>query len=390
MQCWQQSKMESWFLEFCPKLFSSHPHGADAFQFLHWFQHKTKKNRKKKRKQPHCKNRPHRRSRYVGICRRAAGRRYRVKFKTYRFYGQRKRCQMLKRLHTSRATQAQKLPHLVKQAKPLPMVSQLSTWQWVCGLLGFRVGEASHRGPAKIGTKRKAENEPQSHDDADAGLANALLNVLQQYQGEPNTRPYQVWPPVTKKGKGGPTPVPTGSRLARVLRQTLQAALSQGWTDQQVAQRLATKISRYVPEKMTPNNHLSNMKRLLGERLYDRIAPSAKEHIGKVTGMILELPVKRSKGSCQMNQLFKQVLPKPWRPWSLKGPTPGSIKSGKTLCQRPMAKAKEKAKLLTAFVPYVLLQISNLWNGQVNLSSLPWARWSKLWVKILTHLLTSL
>ena len=31
-----------------------------------------------------------------------------------------------------------------------------------------------------------------------------------------------------------------------------------------------------------------------------------------------------------------------------------------------MAKAKEKVKLLTAFVPYVLLQISNLWNGQVN------------------------
>ena len=29
-------------------------------------------------------------------------------------------------------------------------------------------------------------------------------------------------------------------------------------------------------------------------------------------------------------------------------------------------------------------------NGQVNLSSLPWARWSKLWVKILIHLLTSL
>ena len=107
---------------------------------------------------------------------------------------------MLKRLHTSRATQAQKLPHLVKQAKPLPMVSQLITW--VCGLLGVPVGEASHPGPAKIRTKRKAENEPQSHDDADAGLANALLNVLQ-----------------------------------RVLQQTLQAALSQGWTDQQVAQR---------------------------------------------------------------------------------------------------------------------------------------------------------
>jgi hypothetical protein len=206
-------------------------------------------------------------------------------------------------------THVQKSKHLVKQPKPLPMVSQLIAW--VCGLLGVRVGEASHPGPAKIGTKRKAENEPQSHDDADAGLANALLNVLQQYQGEPNTRPYQVGPPVNKKGKGGPTPVPTGSRLARVLRQTLQAALSQGWTDQQVAQRLVTKISRYVPEKMTPNNHLSNTKRLLGERLYDRIAPSAKEHIGKVTGMILEIPVKRSKASCQMNQLFKQVLPKP-------------------------------------------------------------------------------
>ena len=87
----------------------------------------------------------------------------------------------------------------------------------VCGLLGVRVSEASHPGPANIGTKRKAENELQSHDYADAGLATALLNVLQQHQGQQNTRPHQVGPPVNKKDKGGPTPVPTGSRLARVL-----------------------------------------------------------------------------------------------------------------------------------------------------------------------------
>ena len=77
--------------------------------------------------------------------------------------------------------------------------------------------------------------------------------------------------------------MPTGSRLARVLWQTLQAALSQGWTDQQVAQRLVTKINRYVPathaevadtpvEKIIPNSHLSNTKNILGERLYDRTA----------------------------------------------------------------------------------------------------------------------
>ena len=78
--------------------------------------------------------------------------------------------------------------------------------------------------------------------------------VLQQYQGQQNTRPHQVGPPVNKKGKGGPTPMPTGSRLARVLWQTLQAALSQGWTDQQVAQRLVTKINTCKSSYCWKNN----------------------------------------------------------------------------------------------------------------------------------------
>jgi len=62
------------------------------------------------------------------------------------------------KLHMSPVTHVQKSKHLVKQPKPLPTVSQLIAW--VCGLLGVRVGEASHPGPANIGTKRKAENEP--------------------------------------------------------------------------------------------------------------------------------------------------------------------------------------------------------------------------------------
>ena len=45
------------------------------------FGQKNKKKRKKKRKQSQNKHRPHRKSRYVGICRRVAGRRYRVKIK---------------------------------------------------------------------------------------------------------------------------------------------------------------------------------------------------------------------------------------------------------------------------------------------------------------------
>ena len=45
-----------------------------------------------------------------------------------------------------------------------------------------------------------------------------------------------------------------------------------------------------------PNNHLSNTKKVLGERLFTRIEPAAKQNAGKVTGMILEMPVKAIKG----------------------------------------------------------------------------------------------
>ena len=55
-------------------------------------------------------------------------------------------------------------------------------------------------------------------------------------------------PPANKKGKGGPAPVPSGeSRLARILLQTLRAAITHKWTDEMVAQRLVNKITRHAP-----------------------------------------------------------------------------------------------------------------------------------------------
>jgi hypothetical protein len=112
-------------------------------------------------------------------------------------------------------------------------------------------------------------------------------------------------PPANKKGKGGPAPVPSGeSRLARILLQTLQAAITHKWTDEMVAQRLVNKITRHAPagsiepEKKTPNDaapNLSKTKRLLGEKLFVKVQPLTPQHAGKVTGMLLEMPVNAIK-----------------------------------------------------------------------------------------------
>jgi hypothetical protein len=152
--------------------------------------------------------------------------------------------------------------------------------------------------------------------------------------------------------------VPQRSQLARVLWQTLQAALSQGWTDQQVAQRLINKINRHVPiQEMNvgdspsvqkePNNHLSNTKKVLGERLFTRIEPAAKQNAGKVTGMILEMPVKAIKGlladEAALQTKVYEALATLTRP---KQDTWANVVR-ETKAPKPMAKSKGKGKQAT-------------------------------------------
>ena len=201
-----------------------------------------KKVKLKKRKQhvfrPKAKQKQKCRS--LGVCHRIAGRRYQVKVRKYRMKGKIKRWRVLLRLRQIRRILTRRNKTAAKSVKPSTNFSKLV--KWVCGYLGVRVGEASHPGPAQ-GNKRKAESDPEYvKSNVDASLAHALLNVLQQFQGHSAMQPAQKSPPA-KKGKGGPTPVLQRSQLARVLGQTLQAALSQGWTDQQVAQRLINKIN---------------------------------------------------------------------------------------------------------------------------------------------------
>lgn len=87
---------------------------------------------------------------------------------------------------------------------------------WLCGWLGIRVGEATNPGP---------ETDPQ-----DGQLAQALLKVLHEFTHRTPKETKQAVDP-GKKGKGGVRPKaarPSQPRLAHVLMQTLQAALTAG------------------------------------------------------------------------------------------------------------------------------------------------------------------
>jgi len=72
-----------------------------------------------------------------------------------------------------------------------------------------------------------------------------------------------------------------------------------------VAQRLVNKITRHAPagsiepEKKLSGDAASNLsktKRLLGEKLFVKVQSLVPQHAGKVTGMLLEMPVKTIKG----------------------------------------------------------------------------------------------
>lgn len=106
--------------------------------------------------------------------------------------------------------------------------------------------------------------------------------------------------------KSGITPPrkPGGSPLARILLQTLQAAIAQGCSDQEVATRIVNKITRHGPGSDEVNNldtevvppatrsvSLQNSQEA-GERIYAKVVKTHPALAGKITGMLLELPTK--------------------------------------------------------------------------------------------------
>lgn len=154
-----------------------------------WSQKKRIKKKRPKLRHAHMKRAvPHR---SFGPCKWIGKRRFKVRFKIYRLRGQLKRRRLL---HTLM---------LARSRRPVQNMTQYhatscGAWfsqvvRWVCGWLGFRIGEASNPGPAgSRTTKRKAELEAEYHDDAN--LAQTLLTVLQNYQGQQSmlTCPRQV------------------------------------------------------------------------------------------------------------------------------------------------------------------------------------------------------
>ncbi len=219
----------------------------------------NKKKRKKKRKRFSAQKRNSNQVRHgkpFGPCRWIGGRRYKKCKIQWQLLGKFKRLRMLRHQLTQRMSTC---PRQVSGAdlrqndrakprqNPLPFFTQTVTW--LCGWLGIRVGEASHPGPAgSRASKRKAETQRVVENSSeDSKLAQALLQVLQDFQSSTKEVSQPPQPP-NKKGKGGITPPrkPGGSPLARILLQTLQAAITQGCSDQEVATRMVNKITRLI------------------------------------------------------------------------------------------------------------------------------------------------
>ena len=308
----------TWLVEFLV-------YGSFFIFHWHWFDvGRRKLNSRKKTRKPRISFEPRTRRRLLGRCRWVGGRRFLFKVRRYRILGRRTRNFLLhqlrrERLHVSRARVAHNVVHC-----------RVTWWaqvvRWICGWLGCRVGEASHPGPGRGSdrdrpNKRKAVSVTASDHSADSGLAAALLEVLQTYQKGGPHQPHDE-PPPSKKGKGGPKPKTSqtsGSPLARILIQTIQAALKQGVSDEVVASRVINKISRHGPDNTAelraaesngprkvegPSAQLSDTKRQLGEKLFHKISKLSNQ-AGKVTGMLLEQPVKEINKCLASDTLLK-------------------------------------------------------------------------------------
>ena len=344
------------------------------------------KKRKRKKQQQRCSGLKHpriRKCRFIGVCKKVGGRRFRVIYRRYRHLGQIKRKLLLTRLRRARWARIHHYSSNQSQSSN-PMHRCPQTIQWICGFLGIRVGEARHPGPGD--KKRKATGDEAWTDVTDGSLAQALLQVLQTHRGQADKVSVGAGPPASKKGKGGPTPVPRGeSKLARVLLQTLQAAITNRWTGEMVAQRLVNKITRHVPagsiapDISTTNGvapDLSNTKKLLGEKLFVKVQPLAPQHVGKVTSMILETPVKAIKGllandvelEAKVKEVVATLLPPRQVTWADKvrpKPTP-------PVSSKAKGKGKQKgAGPEPTRVPRFAVKINTAeWSGEPCLTTL--------------------
>lgn len=126
-----------------------------------------------------------------------------------------------------------------------------------------------------------------------------MLQVLQDFQS--STKDVSQ-PAHNKKRKGGISPPKKvgGSLLARILLQTLQAAIAHHCycSDQEVATRMINKITRHGPGLEEANDvdteaiPLDNRKvfstQNLGEQLRPRVQKPQPSWDGKITGMLLE------------------------------------------------------------------------------------------------------
>lgn len=287
--------------------------------FFHWISRSKSRRKRQKHKKRcgihHGKRKPTSFGTKFGPCRWIKGRRFRVKKKKYRLLGLQKRRTLLFQLRRERFT-GRRVSTRPRQVQSSPFGKVVS---WLCGWLGIRVGEARHPGPRGGNqTKRKADDADLADTHQDSHLAQALLQVLQNFQQD--KRVVRPGGNPQKKGKGGPAPKKGGSRLAHILLQTLQSAVSQGWSDETVAQRMVNKITRHAPHEnmfeessgnsfvSPPENSLSDSKQSLGERLYPKVFAVTPEHAGKVTGMFLEWPAAEVQRLLHSDKVLKDKI----------------------------------------------------------------------------------
>ena len=252
-----------------------------------------RRKRKKKGQKPLSKTGKQRQGRRVGKCLWIARKRCRVKRRRYRILGRHKRWRLLKRLAKARF-EPTRIRNITTQ-KPVSFWAKVV--HWTCGYLGIRVGEAKHPGPDHTWNqnKRKASEANLQEPCSDSQLAQSLLAVLQDFQtksrtqNKGNAQGPDPRAQANKKGKGGPTPKAAESKLARILMQTLQAALSNAWTDDEVSKRIISKITRHFPqEEGCDHAEWIDPKQHLGEKLYAKVRILDPERATKITGMFLE------------------------------------------------------------------------------------------------------
>ena len=125
-----------------------------------------------------------------------------------------------------------------------------------------RVGEASNPGPGPGGsrsTERKRKEQTASQE-ADVSLATELLHVMEKFQSRGDEQGISA--PPKKKGKGGNLVPQPKSNLATSLMQILQSALDNSWSDQEVIQRMQSKLTKVIAGNIPADSSESKTRRV--------------------------------------------------------------------------------------------------------------------------------